>query len=162
MCICIIIIIFTCHLVVKDLTISNKNINRDRVWVLGLGESDSRTERLQSLLGRGSQCQHLLQPETVKAISRFREICVGWPHDLPSVRGMPKKRTFSGGNSSQLLGRTEKWGVRVCNYLPIWKYSFSSCSLCGPQPRHGLLPEAAGRPGPRGFLIIDLCCDQGE
>lgn len=143
-------------------TISSKNINHDRVWVLGLGECDSRIERLQHLQGWGNQLQSLLQPETVKAFTSFREICVGWVHDLPSARNMPKKRTFLGRNRSQLLEWAEKIGVGVCNYLLVWSIHSFSCSLCGPQARLGLLPEAMGRPRPRGFLIINLCCDQGE
>lgn len=115
-------------------TISSKNINHDRVWVLGLGECDSRIERLQHLQGWGNQLQSLLQPETVKAVTSFREICVEWVHDLPSARNMPEKRTFLGRNSSQLLAWAEKIGVGVCNYLLVEVYVPSAAACVVPRP----------------------------
>lgn len=52
MCIGIIIIIFLLVTWLLNIwTVSNKNINYDRVWVLGLGECDSGTEECKVCRG---------------------------------------------------------------------------------------------------------------
>lgn len=143
-------------------TVSNKNINHDRVWVLGLGECDSGTEdckvcRGEEVSARVCYSQKLWKPlpDSEKSVWDGPMTCHQWE--------TCQRKGLSLGKIVVSCLKELRSEVFVC-VITYWFGSirFFSCSLCGPQARLGLLPEAMGRPGPRGFLIINLCCDQAE